>query len=44
MKLLLIEDNPAAQTTLQRTFARRGMQVVACTDGARARLLAGQLA
>ena len=36
MKLLLIEDNPAMQTTLQRAFARRGLHVVACTDGARA--------
>ena len=36
MKLLLIEDNPAMQTTLQRTLQRRGMQVVACGDGARA--------
>ena len=36
MKLLLIEDNPAMQTTLQRSFERRGMQVVVCGDGARA--------
>ena len=36
MKLLLIEDNPALQTTLQRSFERRGMQVVVCGDGARA--------
>jgi len=36
MKLLLIEDNPAMQTTLQRSFERRGIQVVPCTDGARA--------
>ncbi len=36
MKLLLVEDNVAMQTTLQRTFERRGMQVVACGDGARA--------
>ena len=36
MKLLLIEDNPAMQTTLQRSFQRRGMQVVICGDGARA--------
>jgi two-component system response regulator TctD len=36
MKLLLIEDNLAMQTTLQRTFQRRGMQVVCCADGARA--------
>ncbi|WP_280152600.1 response regulator transcription factor [Piscinibacter sp. XHJ-5] len=36
MKLLLVEDDPAMQTTLQRTLTRRGMQVVACADGARA--------
>ena len=36
MKLLLVEDNLAMQTTLQRSFERRGMQVVACGDGARA--------
>jgi len=36
MKLLLIEDNPAMQTTLQRSFERRGMQVVLCGDGGRA--------
>ncbi len=36
MKLLLIEDNPAMQTTLQRSFERRGLQVVVCGDGARA--------
>ena len=36
MKLLLIEDNPAMQTTLQRSFQRRGMQVVICGDGSRA--------
>ena len=36
MKLLLIEDNAAMQTTLQRSFERGGMQVVVCADGARA--------
>ena len=36
MKLLLVEDNPALQTTLQRTLERRGMQVLVCGDGARA--------
>ncbi len=36
MKLLLIEDNPAMQATLQRSFERRGIQVVSCGDGARA--------
>jgi two-component system response regulator TctD len=36
VKLLLVEDNLAMHTTLQRTFERRGMQVVACSDGARA--------
>jgi len=36
MKLLLVEDNPAMQTTLQRTLERRGMQVQVCGDGERA--------
>lgn len=36
MKLLLIEDNTALQTTLQRSFGRRGFQVVLCGDGHRA--------
>jgi two-component system response regulator TctD len=36
MKLLLVEDNPEMQSTLQRTFERRGMQVLACGDGERA--------
>ena len=36
MKLLLIEDHPAMQATLQRSFERRGMRVVVCGDGARA--------
>ncbi len=36
MKLLLIEDNPTMQATLQRSFARRGLQVLTCTDGLRA--------
>jgi two-component system response regulator TctD len=36
MKLLLIEDNAAMRTTLQRSFERRDMQVVTCHDGARA--------
>ncbi len=36
MKLLLIEDNPTLQTTLARTFERRGMQVLTCSDGERA--------
>jgi len=36
MKLLLIEDNTAMQTALQRSFQRRGIQVVTCDDGARA--------
>ena len=36
MKLLLIEDNLAMQTTLQRSFERRGMKVLVCADGARA--------
>ena len=36
MKLLIVEDNAAMRTTLQRSFERRGMQVVVCADGARA--------
>jgi two-component system response regulator TctD len=36
MKLLLVEDNVTMRTTLQRSFERRGMQVVVCGDGARA--------
>jgi two-component system response regulator TctD len=36
VKLLLVEDNLTMQTTLQRSFERRGMQVVACGDGSRA--------
>jgi two-component system response regulator TctD len=36
MKLLLVEDNTAMQTTLVRSFERRGVQVVVCGDGARA--------
>jgi two-component system, OmpR family, response regulator TctD len=36
MKLLLIEDDPASQATLQRTLERRGMRVTTCGDGLRA--------
>jgi len=36
MKLLLIEDNAAMQTTLRRSFERLGMRVVVCGDGSRA--------
>ncbi len=36
MKLLLVEDDLAMQATLQRSFERRGFQVVLCGDGARA--------
>ncbi len=36
MKLLLVEDHPAMQATLQRSFERRGMRVVVCGDGDRA--------
>lgn len=36
MKVLLVEDNAAMQTTLQRALRRSGLQVVACCDGARA--------
>jgi len=34
VKILLVEDNPAMQTTLRRSFERRGIQVVSCADGA----------
>jgi two-component system response regulator TctD len=34
VKVLLVEDNPAMQTTLRRSFERRGIQVVSCADGA----------
>ena len=36
MKLLLIEDNPAMQASLQRSLERRGMQVQVCGDGRQA--------
>jgi two-component system response regulator TctD len=36
MKLLLIEDNPGMQATLQRSFERRGIAVTLCGDGQRA--------
>ena len=36
MRLLLVEDDPAMQTTLQRTLKRRGFEVSPCTDGAHA--------
>ncbi|WP_309678748.1 response regulator transcription factor [Polaromonas sp.] len=36
MKLLLIEDDASMQAALQRALGRRGMEVVACTDGRRA--------
>lgn len=36
MKLLLIEDNATMQTTLRRSFERRGIQVLGCEDGSRA--------
>ena len=36
MKLLLIEDNPSMQATLQRSFERRGIRVTVCGDGLRA--------
>lgn len=34
MHLLLIEDDPALQTTLQRSLSRSGMRVETCADGA----------
>jgi two-component system response regulator TctD len=36
LKLLIVEDNPELLATLGRSFERRGIQVVTCTDGARA--------
>lgn len=36
MKLLLIEDQPAMQTALERAFQRQGILVTICGDGARA--------
>lgn len=36
MKVLLVEDLPAMQTTLQRSFERSGMRVVTCGEGDRA--------
>ncbi|WP_159918189.1 response regulator transcription factor [Pantoea sp. 18069] len=33
MRLLLVEDDPAMRETLQRTLARRGMQVRTAADG-----------
>ncbi|WP_137893328.1 response regulator transcription factor [Ramlibacter sp. 2FC] len=38
MKLLLVEDDPTMQTTLQRSLSRRGMEVAACGDGHQALL------
>ena len=34
LKLLLIEDDASMQTALQRSLARRGIDVQGCTDGA----------
>ena len=36
MKLLLIEDNPAMQASLQRSLQRRGIEVLLCGDGRQA--------
>ena len=36
MKLLLIEDNPAMQASLQRSLQRRGIAVALCGDGRQA--------
>ena len=33
MQLLLVEDDPTMQATLQRALARRGMDVTAVGDG-----------
>jgi two-component system, OmpR family, response regulator TctD len=38
MKLLLVEDDPAMQATLQRSLSRLGMSVTACGDGRQALL------
>ena len=38
MKLLLVEDDPAMRTTLQRSLARRGLDVDTCADGPQALL------
>lgn len=36
LKLLLVEDDASMQAALQRALGRRGMEVVACTDGLQA--------
>ena len=36
MRLLLIEDDHALQTSLKRTLERRGMRVLRCGDGLQA--------
>ena len=36
MRLLLIEDDPDLQTSLRRTFERKGMEVGLCADGRQA--------
>jgi two-component system response regulator TctD len=41
--LLVVEDDPAMQATLQRSAERRGMQVTACGDGAGAGPLAASV-
>ena len=33
MHILLVEDDPAMQTSLQRALARRGIHVSLCADG-----------
>lgn len=33
MNLLLVEDDPSMQATLQRALGRRGMSVAVCGDG-----------
>jgi two-component system response regulator TctD len=38
MKLLLVEDDPAMQATLQRSLSRGGMTVATCGDGQQALL------
>ncbi|MCM2251749.1 MAG: response regulator transcription factor [Ramlibacter sp.] len=36
MKVLLVEDDPAMRSTLERALGRRGLRVDVCGDGARA--------
>ena len=42
-KVLLIEDNPALQATVQRGLQRGRIVGVTCTDGALPRFIKGQV-